>query len=310
MDAETAVAETHSATPIRARHPALASDAAVAASFAALAAAGLEHLSRNARAFAERPEPASVHQMRVAVRRLRALLSAFRSVLPKAERKSVAGDLKRLQKCLGPARDLDVFLDEVLPVVALASARTILAAAARVPHRRGYARVGKTVAGPIPKRLQSGFAALADALRASPAGARSGRELGRKVLERRHRALVKRLDAAKARSDAQLHALRIRIKKLRYAVEFFRPLMPKGGVKAFHAALAESQDVLGVFNDAVNARALARTLARQARGSDRQTLRATDTMFAGTEARARAKAQRKFAAQRKALTTAPRHWFR
>lgn len=309
MTVQPAVAENPSKAPIRARHPALASQATVAACFAALAAAGLDHFARNAEAFAARPEPGAVHQMRVAVRRLRALLSAFRSVLPNARRKRVAADLKRLQKCLGPARDLDVFLDEVLPEVSLASARTILAGAARAPHRRGYARVRRTCGGPIPKRVRSGFAALTGALRRSPAGARSGQALGKKVLQRRHRALTKRLGAAKERSDDRLHALRIRIKKLRYAVEFFRPLMPKGGVKAFHAALAESQDVLGAFNDAVNARALARALARRAGGPDRKAVRAMDEVFAAAETRARAKAQRKFAAQRKALATPPRRWF-
>lgn len=310
MTVDHTVAENPPAPPIRARHPALSSRATVAECFAALATAGLEHLARNADAFAHRPEPHAIHQMRVAVRRLRALLSAFRSVLPKPAQKRVAADLKRLQKCLGPARDLDVFLDEVLPEVPLASARTILAGAAHVPHRRAYARVRTALAGPVLSRLRSGFAALAETLRASPDGARSGQALGRRVLQRRHRALVKRLGGARERSDERLHALRIRIKKLRYAVEFFRPLMPKGGVRAFHAALAESQDVLGALNDAVNARVLARALARGARGVDGKARRAIDDVFAAAETRARPRAQRKFAAQQKALAMPPRRWFR
>jgi CHAD domain-containing protein len=302
--------EMRSAPPIRARNPALASRATVAESFAALATAGLEHLTRNAEAFASQPEPNAVHQMRVAVRRLRALLGAFRSVLPKVRRKHVAADLKRLQKCLGPARDLDVFLDEVLPEMPLASARTILAGAARPPHRRAYGRIRSALAGPVLKRLRLGFAALSDDLRSGADGRRSGHALGRKVLKRRHDALVKRLGGAKERSDERLHALRIRIKKLRYAVEFFRPLMPKGGVRAFHAALAESQDVLGAFNDSVNARTHARALVRGVRGMDAKARAAIDDVFATAEKRARARAQRKFAAQQKALMKAPRRWFR
>jgi CHAD domain-containing protein len=140
-------------------------------------------------------------------------------------------------------------------------------------------------------------------------GQRSGRRLGRKVLGRRHRALVQRLGGAKHRSDKRLHALRIRIKKLRYEVEFFRPLMPKGGVTAYHAALAESQDVLGAFNDAVNARALARTLARGDNGVDSENGARIDAVFAAAENRARPLARRKFAVLQKALMKSPKRWF-
>jgi triphosphatase len=310
MTAESAVAESPSVTPIRAQHPALSTGATVVETFAALTGAGLRHLERNVAAFETQPEPNAVHQMRVAVRRLRALLGAFRPVLPKAQRKRVAADLKRFQKCLGPARDLDVFLDDVLPSLRFVPARTILAGAARAPHRRAYTRVHRVARGPIPDRLRSGFARLSDALAAAPEGRRSGRSLGRKILERRYRALVRRLDGAKARSDERLHALRIRIKKLRYAVEFFRPLMPKGGVKSFHAALAESQDILGAFNDAVNARALARTLALNAVGLNAETRRMLDSTFAAAEARARPRVQRKLAGQQKALAAPPARWFR
>jgi len=310
MTVESAMAESPSVTPIRAQHPALSTGATVAETFAALTEAGLTHLERNVDAFEAQPEPNAVHQMRVAVRRLRALLGAFRPVLPKAQRKRLAADLKRFQKCLGPARDLDVFLDDVLPDLRIAPARTLLAGAARVPHRRAYARVHGVVRGPIPHRVRSGFAGLIDALAAAPEGKRSGRALGRKILERRHRALVRRLGGAKARSDERLHALRIRIKKLRYAVELFRPLMPKGGVKSFHAALAESQDILGAFNDAVNAHALARTLAHNAVGLNAEARRVLDLTFAAAEARARPRAQRKLNAQQRALATPPERWFR
>jgi triphosphatase len=310
MTRKPTVAVSPPATPIRAEHPALSVHASVAESFSALAGAGLNHLVRNAHAFKTHPNPNSVHQMRVAVRRLRALLSAFRSVLPSASRQRVANDLKRLQKCLGPARDLDVFLDDVLPDVRLTSVRTMLAGAARVPHRRGYARVRAVARGPLLNRVQSGIVTLITALLDASDGKREAQALGRGVLERRHRSLVKRVRGAKDRSDDRLHALRIRIKKLRYAVEFFRPLMPKGGVKAFHGALAEAQDVLGAFNDAVNARALARTLARRADGLDAKALRSLDGIFAAAERRERRQAQVKFTALQTALATPPKRWFR
>lgn len=296
--------------PIRAQHPDLSRDATVAESFSALAEAALDHLERNAGAFKIAPEPHAVHQMRVAARRLRALLGAFRVVLPKAARKRTAADLKRLQAVLGPARDMDVFLDEVLAGISVATVRTILARSARAPHRRAYARVRKAVGSRLLDRVRSDFERLARTLSTKHDGGRSGRAFGRKILARRHRALIRRLEGAKNRSDKKLHALRIRIKKLRYEVEFFRPLMPKGGVTAYHAALAESQDVLGAFNDAVNARALARSLASAAGDVDAAGLDMIDSVFAAAEKRARPLAQRKFASQLKALATPPKRWFR
>lgn len=296
--------------PIRAEHPVMPSSATVSDSFTVLAAAALTHIVRNAEAFEATPEPHAVHQMRVAARRLRALLGAFRSVLPKVARKRAELDLKRLQKALSPARDLDVFLDEVLTDVAVANVRVILARAARGPHEKAYGQVRRAVRSPLMGRVRADFDALTAALAKSKDGERTGRSFARTILFRRHKALLRRLGGAKRRSDKRLHALRIRIKKLRYEVEFFRPLMPTGGVTAYHAALAESQDVLGAFNDAVNARALARTLANGIDDLDPVSRQAIDAVFAAAEDRARPVAQRKFAIQQKALARPPRRWFR
>ena len=296
--------------PIRAEHPVLSAKATIAESFSALAEAALTHLARNAEAFEVTPEPHAVHQMRVAARRLRALLGAFRSALPETARKRAGLDLKRLQKALSPARDLDVFLDEVLADVAVTSVRMTLAHAAQAPHKRAYGRVRRMVRGALMERIKKDFDGLSAALAKAKDGAHAGRSFARTILLRRHKALSRRLGGAKRRSDKRLHALRIRIKKLRYEVEFFRPLMPRGGVVAYHAALAESQDVLGAFNDAVSARALARSLAADLKEIDLKTRDAIDAVFAAAEERARLLAQRKFAIQQKALANPPKRWFR
>jgi triphosphatase len=301
--------EPNAVGPIRAEHPELAVNATVAQSFAALAEAGLRHLARNAEAFLARPEPNPVHQARVAVRRIRALLSVYRTALPKTERKRVGADLKRLQKALGPARDLDVFLDEVLPTLATDGARGVLAGAAQAPHRRAYLQVRKALAGPLMNRIWRGLPHLTEALRLTKAGKRPARDFGRKVLARRHRSVAKRLTGSGRRSGAELHALRLRIKKLRYAVEFFRPVMEPGGVRPYHAALAEAQDVLGRFNDAVNARRLAGELARRADTLDAAGCRTIDELFAGAEDTARKRGRREFAALRSKLMAPPKRWF-
>jgi CHAD domain-containing protein len=59
-----------------------------------------------------------------------------------------------------------------------------------------------------------------------------------------------------ALTDAELHALRIRVKRLRYAVEFLAPLFPAARVKPFRDAAVRLQDLLGHLNDAAVATAL------------------------------------------------------
>lgn len=296
--------------PVRAEAPELAPDATVAETFAAFAAVGLRHLAVNAELFAVEPSPDTIHQMRVAVRRMRALLGTFRSALPREHRRRVVGDLKRFQKALGPARDLDVFLDETLPELSSLPMRRMLASAAHEAHRRAYLRATKVVKGPALATLQADLAKMVAALAEGRAAEKSARAFARKFLAGKHRKLMARIAGKRRRSDEEMHALRIRLKKLRYAVEYFRPVMPKSGARRFHGGLAEAQDVLGILNDVVGARALARELMRKASGVNAPARAAIDAAFAGAEDKARPKARRMFSALMPEIERAPKGWLR
>jgi inorganic triphosphatase YgiF len=74
----------------------------------------LAHLLRNEPA-ARVGEIEGVHQMRVATRRLRSMLSAVKKMLPEAERRWVIDEIKTVTGALGPARNLDVLATELLP---------------------------------------------------------------------------------------------------------------------------------------------------------------------------------------------------
>src|SRR5436305_349687 len=75
---------------------------------------------------------------------------------------------------------------------------------------------------------------------------------GRELSRRRKRVLKRGAGLAELEPPAR-HALRIALKKLRYAAEFFAPLYAGQGRtkrrKAFGAALAELQERLGALND-------------------------------------------------------------
>ena len=55
-----------------------------------------------------------VHQMRVGLRRLRSALSIFKKLIPKSQRAWLQPGAKEAASHLGPARDWDVFLDDLL----------------------------------------------------------------------------------------------------------------------------------------------------------------------------------------------------
>ena len=103
----------------------------------------------------------------------------------------------------------------------------------------------------------------------------------RKLLRRRHRRLIKRGKLSAAGDPAERHAARIAAKKLRYAAEFFAPLLDGDRARDYVHALAALQDVLGRGNDAVTAARLASEVA--AGGTDRAA-EALDEWLAATGA--------------------------
>lgn len=213
-----------------------------------------------------------VHQMRVALRRLRSAFSLFAPLLPDALVEPLIAELRWLNAPLGRKRDIDVFLAETLvPLSArLPDPKGLRHLATVLEDRREAAQVALEAALRSPRclKLRLGFEALLlalpdavaaaedEALRAAAAQPAAAFAAG--LLQRRARK-VKKLGRHHDSLDAPaLHELRIRIKKLRYAVEFFRPLFGRKAVRNFLAGLAQLQDCLGALNDAAVGDALMR----------------------------------------------------
>jgi CHAD domain-containing protein len=81
------------------------------------------------------------------------------------------------------------------------------------------------------------------------------------VLDKAHRKLLKRGKGFAVLDAHARHKLRIRIKKLRYAAEFFSPLYDAGATEKFLDKLRDMQDELGRLNDVETARGLIDGLA-------------------------------------------------
>lgn len=205
-----------------------------------------------------------VHQMRVALRRLRSALDVFEPVLPAETIAPLLEELRWLNQPLGRKRDLDVFLHEtLLPLSRTPAAAKGLQHLVTVVEDRRVAAQQALESALLSPRCAAWRLAFEAALHALPAQiaasgapelqARAAQPVERfaaTVLQKR-RKKVKKLGSQHANLEIEaLHRLRIRAKKLRYAGEFFRPVFRRKATRDFLAALAQLQDCLGALNDA------------------------------------------------------------
>jgi inorganic triphosphatase YgiF len=202
--------------------------------------------------------PEGIHQMRVGVRRLRAVLSAFARLLPAEERRAVSDEARWLADALGAARNLDVFGKFVVgaapPNVGQPAGRAALVAAVAQRRETAYAQAVRVVRSrrytALLLHLLRWFgscgwrsATVARALD-QPIGNLSGA-----VLDRRLRAVKRRSKGFAGQSARQRHRLRIALKKLRYATEVLAELYPAKACEGFGTRLKRLQDDLGDAND-------------------------------------------------------------
>ncbi|MCI2417701.1 CHAD domain-containing protein [Saccharopolyspora sp. K220] len=212
-------------------------------------------------------DPEELHQMRVSVRRMRAMLLSGRPFLDRDWSEPLRAELGWLGRALGPVRDLDVLLDRLreesadLPADELAAA-TRLISGLEAEYRQ--ARV-ELLAALDSDRYLTLLRSLADALRTELPTSRSAvdseRELRKLVLRQ-----FRKLDKAVAQlpedpEDEQLHALRIRGKRVRYTAELAQPAFGKPMQQLIKAA-RQFQDVLGEHQDACVAEERIRRLLR------------------------------------------------
>lgn len=261
--------------PVKAEPIPLTPGMTSADAFRAIGRACLRHLLVNEALLRGERHPESVHQMRVAMRRLRSALSVFGPMVATPGAEAVKAELKWLTGELGPARDLDVFLAEILgPVHAAYSdepgMERLIAA---FEHRRAaaYERALSAVETLRFTRMVLDVAAwIEDGDWRDPSGhgtvdapgilARPIEGLAADILEAR-RAKVRKRGRHFAKLDAERrHRVRIQVKKLRYAVEFFQSLFGKKKTKTFTRALTALQGHLGRLNDIAVAHAMLRDL--------------------------------------------------
>jgi inorganic triphosphatase YgiF len=204
----------------------------------------------------------AVHQMRVAMRRLRAMLGLFHRSFPCPEFASLREEAKQIASLMGEARNLDVFIALVRggPQKAFGGEPGFEAILHECEERRAvaYAKVSDLLrAASTTKFVLSAQAFIArygwrNALTAEalPRLVAPAQDFAAAHLARLHGRALKRGKHLLAMSPHDRHALRIELKKLRYAADLFAPLFEgRARVKAYLKNAAAVQEQLGLFND-------------------------------------------------------------
>ena len=230
-------------------------------------------LARDPRA--RRDEPDSVHQLRVATRRLRSTLTTFRPYLARERSEPVRAELGWLAGLLGAARDAEVARDRFAELVAQEPVELVLGPVARrLDADRGgaYRAAHDVVLVALDTTRYFRLLDTLDALVIDPpltgaAAAKAARDLPPRVRReygRLARAMRTALDAAPGpHRDELLHEARKSAKRTRYAAEAVTIVAGRPAAR-FARATESLQTLLGDHHDTVELRTVLRRVGVQA----------------------------------------------
>ncbi|MBI3527731.1 MAG: CHAD domain-containing protein [Betaproteobacteria bacterium] len=272
-----ALAARIESSPMKASTPPLSTDMSVDDAFVAVAFHCLAHLQDNEIGLLAGRNPEYFHQARVALRRLRSAFRVFDAAIPRSHFARTLDELKSVARLLGDARDLDVFAVETLPHAGSGRHGGVAALRQRTQNaRQRAARAVRTaVAAPeytamLLRLTQALWVGQWRGETARPVAAnRTLLKFAAKIVSRRYAGVKKRGRPISQLGFADLHRLRIQVKRLRYAIEFFLPLFEDKAAGTLRA-LVDLQESLGQLNDDATAWKLLDALAAEDSSTDYQ----------------------------------------
>ena len=240
--------------PVKAAPLRLEKTATLAQALQALIWSCLAHWQDNLRGAMESEDAEYLHQLRVALRRLRVVLRMTMSYGADEHLSDLNKEVTAMCVGLGHARDWDVFIAQALQPMCVrmpahAGLQALLQAAQRQRDRQRATLRGETQARAAQRLMLRLAAWMNGPYWQGFAGEAPARGSARRCLRKLARRIAAFSSAPDAAGAAQLHALRILAKKLRYSAEFFASLYGRHKVAAYLAALSKMQDTLGQIND-------------------------------------------------------------
>jgi CHAD domain-containing protein len=262
-------------------------------------------------------DPEGVHQVRVAVRRVRSALRLFSPHLEPHAKRLFEDELRHAGRTIGEARDWDVFCDEILVRVSETAEAGKLAEMMKPPAEARRAAAHQTcvrqLQDPSFRALVLGLAAWIEEGREDSdlVGDKALKhdiiDIAEKLLDRLDSKATKRGRAVRpGASPAELHPLRKSLKKLRYSVEFLQSIFPPKRAKRFLRHLKKLQEALGEINDSAMATRLAEGLA----AGKHLELAPSVAAISSSQGRAARDAMKGLAEKWEAYCDEPRFWKR
>ncbi len=202
-------------------------------------------------------DPNGVRKVRVSLRRMRSALPIFRAAFPHAVTDPWAMELKWAARQLGPARDLDVLINERLAEEREDAGKEQLLAIATQHRDKAYKQVHGMLNSKRYAGLKREFSRWIKTKGWNDTITGKNRRLLKKnivpfavkALNKCERRVLRTGSSIRSRTDEELHRLRIQCKKLRYAAEFFTPLFNREKMRKYINRLKELQDMLGLMHD-------------------------------------------------------------
>lgn len=278
----------------------------------------LGHFISNWAVLRETDVPEAVHQLRVALRRMRSALGAFRKVAESPELETIRQDAKRIASSLGLARECDVFRENAMQGPLRQNPAAVRGAVPLLEmvesqRKQAYAEARRileeTDTSLFVLKVQRFITDRAWQSASSPqergSFQSSGRSFAVSVLDRLLRRCLKRGKHLRAMTDEERHELRIALKNLRYASEFFGSLFGEDKRRRrFVKRVAELQEDFGARNDAATAEAFIEKLGLPPEGD----IRFASGFLLGWYRHASAAADEHLMRNWKSFETSPAFW--
>ncbi len=246
--------DSYEPKPIKSRRPPVVADTPSAVAFQMIARETLSQLVQNEELWRSSKDPEALHQMRVGLRRLRTAMAFFKPVLSGRRVRKINAELRWVGKKLNRARDLDVLLERLRSAHA---EHPLGLNASDVAQSRAaaYMKLAQKLEKPRFKRAILNTAIWIETGAWLEAASKKARKpvvrIATKALARRWKRICEDVNDIPELSTAKRHALRVRVKALRYGGDFFADVFKghTGRKKALMKSLEHLQDVLGEMND-------------------------------------------------------------
>lgn len=235
--------------PVKAISPILQKKMPVCSGFAAILLSDLSQLQANLPGLLLESDPEYCHQARVAIRRLRSAARLFRKLCPVPD--AQLAEIAALGDALGRLRDADVFVLETLPRIQAGLSPEQFGLLSRRAKARRRAQREATLAAVHSPATGACLIALQKwliGMESASTEVRLDRYAAGKLEVLFDRIAMSAGNVAHYSADER-HALRVLVKRLRYACEHFSTLISLK--KPFLSDLAALQGRLGMMNDEV-----------------------------------------------------------